>query len=72
MVLRWRLDEFCKMSKDDKLKVLKKRLETFFEIDRDINRDTNIKNAYLYGYIKSDIAEFLEISHTAVSKILMC
>jgi len=59
------------ITKDNKLKVLKKRLETFFEKDRDINRDENIKNAYLYGYTKSDIAEFLKISHTAVNKILL-
>ena len=29
--------------KDEKLKVLKKRVETFFEKDPDINRDENIK-----------------------------
>ncbi|MDQ1243974.1 MAG: REP-associated tyrosine transposase [Campylobacterota bacterium] len=55
---------------DGKLKVLSKRLETFFELDRDINRDENIKKAYEYGYTKSEIADFLHMSHTAISKII--
>lgn len=55
---------------ENKLKVLKKRLKTFFELDRDINRDENIKKAFEYGYTKSEIATFLNISHTAVSKIV--
>lgn len=54
---------------DGKFKVLSKRLETFFELDRDIKRNENIKKAYEYGYTKTEIAEFLNISHTAVSKI---
>ena len=33
------------IKEDGKLKVLSKRLETFFELDRDINRDENIKKA---------------------------
>ena len=57
------------ITKDGKLKVLSKRLETFFEFDRDINRNDGIKKAYEYGYTKSEIADFLNISHTAVSKI---
>jgi len=55
---------------DNKLKVLDKRLETFFNIDTDIDRNNNIKKAYNYGYTKSEIAKYLLISHTAVSKIL--
>ncbi len=55
---------------DGKYKVLTKRIETFFEQDRDINRSVGIKNAYKYGYRKSEIAKFLNISHTAVNKIL--
>jgi DNA-binding NarL/FixJ family response regulator len=58
------------IKEDGKLKVLSKRLETFFEQDHDINRDENIKKAYQYGYTKSEIADFLNISHAAVSKIL--
>jgi len=54
---------------DGKFKVLSKRLETFFELDRDIKRNENIKKAYEYGYTKTEIAKFLNISHTAVSKI---
>ncbi len=52
------------------MKILQKRLETCFEYDRDINRNTNLKSAFEYGYSKADIAEFLKISHTAVNKIL--
>jgi len=54
---------------DGKYKILKKRIETFFEQDRDINRNEGIRNAYNYGYKKSEIAKFLNISHTAVNKI---
>jgi len=52
------------------LKILHKRLETFFEYDRDINRNINIKKAYKYGYTKADISNFLNLSHTAVAKII--
>jgi len=57
------------ITKDEKLKVLKKRLETFFELDRDINRDENIKKALEYGYTKSEIASFLELNHSTISRI---
>ena len=56
------------VTKDGEMKILNKRLETFFEQDRDINRDENIKKAYDYGYSKAEIARFLSLSHTAVSK----
>jgi len=58
------------ITKDGKLKVLKKRLETFFEPDRDINRDENIKEAYGYGYTKSEIADFLQLSPSTISRII--
>ena len=58
------------ITKDGQLKVLKKRLETFFELDRDINRDQNIKKAYEYGYTKSDIANFLRLSASTVTRVL--
>ncbi len=58
------------IKEDGKFKVLSKRLKTFFEQDHDINRNENIKKAYEYGYIKSEIANYLQLSHTAVSKIL--
>ena len=45
---------------DGELKILQKRLETFFEQDRDINRNANIKKAYKYGYTKADIAAFFK------------
>ena len=57
------------IKKDGEMKILYKRLETFFEQDHDINRNQNIKRAYDYGYTKSEIASFLNISHTAVGKI---
>ena len=58
------------VKKDGKVKILYKRLETFFEYDRDINRNENIKNAYEYGYSKADISKFIGLSHTGVAKIL--
>jgi REP element-mobilizing transposase RayT len=58
------------IKEDGKFKVLSKRLETFFEQDHDINRDKNIKKAYEYGYTKSEIANHLQLSHTAVSKVV--
>jgi len=53
-----------------KFKVLSERLETFFEQDRDISRNENIKKACDYGYTKSEIASFLNVSHTAISKVI--
>ena len=58
------------VTKNGELKILQRRLETFFEYDRDINRNANINNAYEYGYSKADIANFLNVSHTAISKIV--
>lgn len=58
------------VKKDGEFKILTKRLETFFEYDRDINRNINIKKAYEYGYTKADISNFLNLSHTAVAKVL--
>ena len=55
---------------DGKFKVLSKRIETFFEMDRDINRNNNIKRAFEYGYTKSDIAKFLDINPSTVSRII--
>jgi len=58
------------VTKDAKSKILLKRLETFFELDRDINRDMNIIKAYKYGYKKSEIANFLGLNvSTIVRKI---
>ena len=56
--------------KDGKMKILYKRLETFFEQDRDINRNKNIKKAYEYGYTKTEIAVFLELTTKTINKIL--
>ncbi len=58
------------IQKDGKLKVLSKRIETFFEMDRDINRNENIKRSYEYGYTKSDIAYFLDMNPSSVSRIV--
>lgn len=56
--------------KNGQMKILYKRLETFFEEDRDINRNTNIKKAYEYGYIKTEIANYLNLNHSTVSRIV--
>ncbi|MEN4045913.1 transposase [Sulfurimonas sp. NWX367] len=54
-----------------KLKMLTKRLETFFNFDTDANRNENIKKAFDYGYTKSEIAKFLSLSHSSVHRILV-
>ncbi len=56
------------VTKDGESKVLLKRLETFFELDRDINRDINIKKAYEYGYKKSEIAKFLDLNVSTITR----
>jgi len=58
------------VKKDGKLKILSKRIETFFEEDRDIDRNANMKKAYEYGYTKSDIARFLSLNPSSVSRIV--
>jgi hypothetical protein len=58
------------ISKDGETKVLTKRLETFFEKDRDIHRNANIQKAYDYGYTKTEIATFVGLSSKHVSNIL--
>ncbi|WP_458699913.1 transposase [Sulfurospirillum sp. 1307] len=52
------------------VEILDIRIEKFFENDRDINRLKNIKKAYEYGYTKAEIANFLNISRTMISKYL--
>lgn len=55
---------------DGKKKLLTKRLETFFEVDRDINRAESIQKAYEYGYTQADIACFLHLSPAAISRYI--
>ncbi|MFA7083805.1 MAG: transposase [Arcobacteraceae bacterium] len=55
--------------KDGETKILYKRLETFFEEDKAFNKDENIKKAYEYGYTKAQIADFMQLSHAAISNI---
>ena len=55
---------------DEKIKVLKKRLVTFFEQDRDVNRNINIQLAFEYGYTKTEIANFLDLSFNTISVIV--
>ena len=56
--------------KDGDMKILYKRLETFFEEDRDINRNENIKKAYKYGYTKTELADFLDLSTKTINTVL--
>jgi REP element-mobilizing transposase RayT len=58
------------VTKDGEIRVLYKRLETFFEADRDINRKENAKRAVEYGYSKVEIARFLGLSSKSVGKIV--
>ena len=58
------------VTKDGEMKILYKRLETFFETDRDINRKKNAIKAFEYGYTKAEIARFLGLSAKSVGKML--
>jgi len=55
------------IKKDGDIKVLYKRIETFFDNTTKIYE--NIKNAYNYGYTNAQISKYLNISHTKVSII---
>ncbi len=52
------------------MKILNKRLETFFEKDKDINRNQNIKLAYDYGYSNAEIADYLGLSFNTVKNAI--
>jgi len=58
------------IKRDGEMKILYKRLETFFEQDRDINRNKNIKKAFEYGYTKTEIANFLNLSTKTINIVL--
>lgn len=55
--------------KDGDMKILNKRLETFFEEDRDINRNENIKKAFEYGYTKTEIANHLNLNYSTITRV---
>ena len=57
------------VTKDGEISVLYKRLETFFETDRDINRKENAIKAVKYGYTKVEVARFLGLSAKSVGKM---
>ncbi len=59
------------MQRDDgSLEILSKRLNTFFETDGQHTRNQKIINASQYGYPKTDIAQYLDMSVMAISKIV--
>lgn len=58
------------IKKDGTMKILYKRLETFFDEDKDINRNVNIRKAFKYGYTKTEIANFLNLSTNTINTIL--
>ncbi len=55
---------------DGTIEVKRRRLETFFEQDLAASRSRKIADAAAYGYSQTEIAHYLQISVTAVSKIL--
>jgi len=57
-------------NEDSKSKILNKRLEAFFEQDRNVNRNENIKKAFDYGYTKTEIANFLNLSTKTINSVL--
>ena len=48
--------------KNGNMKVLYKRVQTFFNDDINTNRNENIKKAYEYGYTITQIANYLKLS----------
>ena len=58
------------IKKNEKMKILYKRLETFFEEDYDIDRNYNIKKAYEYGYTNTEIADYLNLSFNTIKNII--
>ena len=56
------------IKQNNKIKVLTKKIESFF--DKYIDNKISISNAFKYGYSKSDIANFTNLSTPAISKIL--
>lgn len=58
------------IKQDGEMKILYKRLETFFDEDKDINRNQNIKKAYEYGYTKTQIAKLLNLSTKTINTII--
>jgi len=59
------------VTKDGEMRILYKRLETFFETDRDIKRKENAVKAFEYGYSKAEIARFLGLSSKSVGKMFI-
>lgn len=58
------------LMKDGKMTFLYKRLESFFDNEKDINRNKNSNCAFEYGYTVSEIAAFLGLSNTTVSRFI--
>lgn len=58
------------IKQNGKMKILYKRLETFFNEDKDIDRNKNIIKAYSYGYTKTEISEYLNLSFNTVKNVL--
>lgn len=56
---------------DGTTEVLTRRLATFFDTDGTLDRNQKIGNAFAYGYSQTEIAKYLGLSVTAVSKILV-
>ena len=56
------------IKQNNKIKVLTKKIDSFF--DKYIDNKTSISNAFNYGYSKTDIANFTNLSAPAISKIL--
>lgn len=50
--------------------ILLKRLESFFELDNNSNRNSNVIKAYEYGYKKTQIANCLNLSPKTIDNII--
>ena len=55
---------------DGTMVILNKRLTSFFEINEVFTRNEKILNANVYGYTQTQIASYLDLSVSAINKII--
>lgn len=55
---------------DGAIMILNKRLSSFFETTEDFTRNQKILNANSYGYTQTEIANYLDLSVSAINKIV--
>ena len=56
---------------DGSIVILNKRLSTFFETAEKFTRNQKILNANMYGYTQTEIANYLDLSVSAINKVVI-